>query len=258
MTKGYNTLLFYYDSDGNVTSFKYGGTMYYYIKNLQGDIVKIINQAGTVYASYVYDAWGNIKNVSGDTTLRELNPFCYRGYVYDSESGLYYLQSRYYDPFTGRFINADDTDYIKSTNSVLRINIFIYCGNNSVNLLDSSGYFWMSINAGAVTPIIYRSGNSTKCELYIKIKSSEFISSLRYKSIYVKSGSKTYLSRKAGKRWRQHDFTAKKSGYVYICKFNVPLNTNRVNIKINSLQIYRLSGGWLSMYSPISGECRIR
>ncbi|WP_370752705.1 hypothetical protein [Ruminococcus sp.] len=61
LTKGNNTLLFYYDSDGNVTSFKYGDTMYYYVKNLQGDVVKIINQSGTVCASYVYDAWGNIK-----------------------------------------------------------------------------------------------------------------------------------------------------------------------------------------------------
>ena len=148
MTKGNNTLLFYYDSDGNVTSFKYGGTMYYYIKNLQGDIVKIINQAGTVYASYVYDAWGNIKSVSGDSTLRELNPFCYRGYVYDSESGLYYLQSRYYDPFTGRFINADvycDTQ----SGSPLSTNMFAYCENNSIFSFDPYGtrtYFLNGIN----------------------------------------------------------------------------------------------------------------
>ncbi len=79
MTKGNDTLLFYYDTDGNVTSFKYGDTMYYYVKNLQGDIVKIINQSGTVFASYVYDAWGNIKSVTGDPNLRELNPFSYRG-----------------------------------------------------------------------------------------------------------------------------------------------------------------------------------
>ncbi len=83
MTKGNDTLLFYYDTDGNVTLFKYGDTMYYYVKNLQGDIVKIINQSGTVFASYVYDAWGNIKSVTGAPNLRELNPFRYRGYVYD-------------------------------------------------------------------------------------------------------------------------------------------------------------------------------
>ena len=67
LTKGNDTLLFYYDSDGNVTSFKYNGTMYYYIKNLQGDIVKIIDENGTEVASYVYDAWGNIKSTTGDS-----------------------------------------------------------------------------------------------------------------------------------------------------------------------------------------------
>ena len=113
--------------------------MYYYIKNLQGDIVKIINQSGMEVANYVYDAWGNIKSISGNTTLKDLNPFRYRGYVYDEESSLYYLQSRYYDPFTGRFINADDTDYIGFTETVLSGNIFAYCENNPVNGNDYSG-----------------------------------------------------------------------------------------------------------------------
>ena len=100
LTKGNNTLLFYYDSDENVTSFKYGDTVYYYVKNLQGDVVKIINQSGKVCASYVYD----------------------------TESGLYYLQSRYYDPFTGRFLNADDINNLHITSTeLLGSNIFAYC-----------------------------------------------------------------------------------------------------------------------------------
>ena len=113
---------------------------------MQGDIVKIINQAGTVYASYVYNAWGNIKNVSGEPTLRELNPFRYRGYVYDSESGLYYLQSRYYDPFTGRFINADDTAilFLSTTNDndfkINLTNTFAYCYNNPIFYQDNNGF----------------------------------------------------------------------------------------------------------------------
>ena len=94
LTKGDNTLLFYYDSAGNVTSFKYGDTMYYYVKNLQGDVVKIIDYLGTEVASYVYDAWGNIQSETGELNIRRLNPFRYRGYVYDEETGLYYLQSR--------------------------------------------------------------------------------------------------------------------------------------------------------------------
>lgn len=154
LTKGNDTLLFYYDSDGNVTSFKYNGIMYYYIKNLQGDVVKIINQSGTVYASYVYDAWGNIKSVSGEPILRELNPFRYRSYVYDTESGLYYLQSRYYDPFIGRFLNADvycDTQ----SDSPLSTNMFAYCENNTVCRIDIYGNSWITIIKGIVISAAY-------------------------------------------------------------------------------------------------------
>lgn len=107
LTKGSTTMFFYYDTDGSPVSMSYNGTMYYYVKNLQGDIVKIINKNGTVYATYTYDAWGNVKNPYGDPLVSRLNPLRYRGYVYDTYTGLYYLQSRYYDPQTGRFLNAD-------------------------------------------------------------------------------------------------------------------------------------------------------
>ena len=82
--------MFYYDSDGSATSFSYNGTMYFYVKNLQGDVIRIIDLAGTEVASYVYDSWGNIKDTKGDTTVRELNPIRYRDYVYDTETDLYY------------------------------------------------------------------------------------------------------------------------------------------------------------------------
>ena len=137
LTKGNNTLLFYYDSDGNVTSFKHNGTIYYYIKNLQGDIVKIIDQAGAEVAGYVYDAWGNIRSTTGNESISSLNPFRYRGYVYDEESELYYLQSRYYDPLVGRFLNADS--YFDTQTSVLGTNMFAYCEDNPVVNIDISG-----------------------------------------------------------------------------------------------------------------------
>ena len=146
MSKGKDTLLFYYDSDGNVTSFTYNGTMYYYIKNLQGDIVKIINQSGTEVAKYVYDAWGNIQSETGEPNIRQLNPFRYRSYVYDEETGLYYLQSRYYDPLSGKFLNADNTTYIGATGTVLSANIFAYCENNAVNNIDNNGNLKISLS----------------------------------------------------------------------------------------------------------------
>ena len=91
LVKGNDTLLFYYDSDGSATSFfSYNGTMYFYVKNLQADVIIIIDLASTEVASYVYDAWGNIKDTKGEPTIRELNPIRYRGYVYDTETDLYY------------------------------------------------------------------------------------------------------------------------------------------------------------------------
>ena len=87
----------------------------------------------------MYDSWGNILEEKGEPILRRLNPLRYRGYVYDEDTTLYYLQSRYYDPKTGRFINADDTAYIGSSGTVLSCNIFVYCENNPINLYDYTG-----------------------------------------------------------------------------------------------------------------------
>ena len=147
LTYGNNTLFFYYDNNGTPTSFAHNGTMYYYVKNLQGDIVQITKQDGTVVAKYIYDVWGkilsikdgsnNIIETTNATHLANLNPFRYRGYVYDNETGLYYLQSRYYDPITGRFLNADV--YCNTGNSVLSTNMFTYCNNNPVNQVDPEG-----------------------------------------------------------------------------------------------------------------------
>ena len=149
LVKGNDTLLFYYDSDGSATSFSYNGTMYFYVKNLQGDVIRIIDLAGTEVASYVYDSWGNIKDTKGEPTIREINPIRYRGYVYDTETSLYYLQSRYYDPFTGRFLNADvyaDTQ----SGTPLSTNMFSYCENNVVMNMDNKGYS-IGISSGWVS-----------------------------------------------------------------------------------------------------------
>lgn len=166
--KGNDTLLFYYDSDGSATSFSYNGTMYFYVKNLQGDVVRIIDLSGTEVASYVYDAWGNIKDTKGEPTIREINPFRYRGYVYDEETGLYYLQSRYYDPLTGRFLNADvyaDTQ----SGTPLSTNMFAYCENNAINKSDDEGKDAWWIQSPNSVPLIL--GNAGHTSLLLKEKS---------------------------------------------------------------------------------------
>ena len=133
------TLFFYYDTENSPVALSYNGKMFYYVKNLKGDIVKILDEDGISYASYVYDSWGNILDEKGEPILRRLNPLRYRGYVYDEDTAMYYLRSRYYDPTTGRFINADDTAYIGSSGTVLSCNIFVYCENNPINLYDYTG-----------------------------------------------------------------------------------------------------------------------
>ena len=119
---------------------------YYYVLNLQGDVVKLIDQDGAVAAAYTYDAWGNILSQSG--SMAEKNSLRYRGYYYDSETGFYYLQSRYYDPATRRFINADVYSSTDSSDAV-SCNMFAYCNNNPVIASDENGE-WLTFLIGAV------------------------------------------------------------------------------------------------------------
>ena len=139
MKAGNVTLRFTYDTDGTPLTLIYNGEAYYYAVNLQGDVVAILDGSGAKIVSYTYDAWGNII-ASTDTSgvsIGTKNPFRYRGYYYDTETGLYYLNSRYYDPQVGRFLNADGL--VSTGQGLLGSNMFAYCGNNPVMFSDSSG-----------------------------------------------------------------------------------------------------------------------
>ena len=138
-------LWYYYDGSG-VCGIEYNGSVYYFQKNLQGDVARIYDGNGSLVAQYVYDAWGNHKVLNANGTemtdesfIGKVNPIRYRGYYYDEETGLYYLQSRYYDPEVGRFINADDIDYIEPE-TLMGCNLYAYCGNNPVMYVDPSGH----------------------------------------------------------------------------------------------------------------------
>ena len=140
--------LFSYDSSGNVVSVDYssnGGstfTTYYYLRNAQNDIVKIIYGSGNTVVQYTYDSWGKPISTTGSlsATLGANQPFRYRGYVYDAETGWYYLQSRYYDPSIARFISADVL--LSTGQGVIGHNSYAYCGNNPISRSDPSGYSW--------------------------------------------------------------------------------------------------------------------
>ena len=118
---------------------------YLYRKNAQGDVTHILDNTGMVVAKYIYDAWGNhaIVDASGSNVtsgIGVLNPFRYRGYFYDEETDLYYLQTRYYDPELGRFISQDDVSYL-APDSINGLNLYAYCGNNPVMNVDPTGCF---------------------------------------------------------------------------------------------------------------------
>lgn len=142
---GTNTLYFYFDNASEVVGFNYNNNDYFYVKNMMDDIVAIVDSTGTVVAEYTYSPWGEVTSVTGsNVTLGELNPFRYRSYYYDAEIGMYYLQSRYYDPEICRFINCDDVNYLGMTESELSYNAFAYCGNNPINDIDPMGYVSLS------------------------------------------------------------------------------------------------------------------
>ncbi len=177
-TVGYTTRLYFYNSSnqltyettiGNVTSyyyslngivgFKYNGNLYYYKKNIFGDITHIYNSSGNLVATYKYDAYGNtivcnpngIENTSS-SFIGNINPFRYRGYYYDKETGLYYCKSRYYNPTWCRWLNADSLDYLDNT-EIGGINLFSYCHNNPVMFKDETGHLptWAKWVIGGVT-----------------------------------------------------------------------------------------------------------
>ena len=152
MTVGSNALIFSYGSNGQPMSVNYNGTDYYYVTNIQGDVVSILNSSGAEVVTYTYDAWGNILSTTGSmaSTLGTHNPLRYRGYVYDYEVGIYYVSSRYYNPEICRFTNADDVDLLGANGDFTSLNLFAYCGNNPVSRADSSGYLWLNVLIGTV------------------------------------------------------------------------------------------------------------
>ena len=113
---------------------------YYAVSNAQGDVVALVDSSGTKVVEYTYDAWGKLTNMTGSKvgTVGKYNPIRYRGYVYDTETQLYYLNSRYYNPDVCRFINVDA--YISVGEDLLGYNMFAYCYCNPVNYIDIQGY----------------------------------------------------------------------------------------------------------------------
>ena len=145
------TLWYQYDSAANLVALMIGTERYNYIRNAQNDIIGLIDSTGKRVVSYKYDSWGKVVSITGTlaATVGQKNPFRYRGYYFDAESGMYYLQSRYYDPEIRRFISADNIIVTGTSVEYQNVNLYEYCSDNPINFQDPSGHFILSALAGA-------------------------------------------------------------------------------------------------------------
>ena len=211
MNTGSTVMRFSYDASGNAVSVDYSTdsgstfTTYYYLRNAQNDIVKLIDGSGNTVVEYLYDSWGRIIATTGSlaNTVGSNQPFRYRGYVYDEETGWYYLQSRYYDPTTCRFISADVL--LSTGQGVLGHNGFAYCLNNAVFLKDDGGKK-AHRPSGTVAYVMTDGGHTIRFKTlreaieYFKKVTKRWKNSGRlfYANIYINLGS---LKKSAGKNF---------------------------------------------------------
>ena len=157
-TNGTDTIHYRYDTNGTLLSMNLNGTEYYYLYNGQRDVIGLYDASGKVVVEYTYDAWGRPLTTTGSlaSTVGAKNPYRYRGYRYDAETGLYALTTRYYNAQIGRFINADDAYILEDKDKEeFESNLFAYCVNNPVNRIDTLGLLSTTqklwITAGIVT-----------------------------------------------------------------------------------------------------------
>ena len=137
------SIWYMYDNKSEILGFLYQDKAYYYEKNVQKDVLRIVDEEGDIVCGYTYDAWGNIVQTEGDKNIAQLNPIRYRSYYQDKETGYFYLQTRYYDSNTGRFINADDLARINVGD--MDFNLYAYCGNDPIALYDPQGRAAVSV-----------------------------------------------------------------------------------------------------------------
>ena len=228
-TWGNNTIVPLYDNEDSVCGIEYNGTAYWFYKNLQGDIISIANADGDVIAKYTYDAWGacTVAEDTSEVGIATVNSFRYRGYYYDTEIGMYYLQSRYYDPNVGRFVNADDGVF--TSNAVIS-NLFCYCLNEPVSCSDSEGRLRIVISStvrsivnlvGKVTShVLDKLALSMSLYIYSTITSqSEYTRNFSSDDDYYCIGKlmkkRLYDSLLIDRRWRSYAKNATRVGSTY-------------------------------------------
>jgi len=193
-------LNYFYDQSGDIIGFKYNNNYYSYVKNLQNDIIGIVDSNGNLIVKYVYDAYGNVLDVidSSGIGLGNINPFRYKSYYYDIETKFYYLNSRYYDPMIGRFINADDVNMLEYGET----NLYAYCKNNPIMYRDTLGYNRNTQNLNETDSGL----SETDSSLYFEFKVTPFL--LKYETITGKKPNSTTWTYKNYKTpfWQERKF----------------------------------------------------
>lgn len=160
-----NNVLYYIRNELNdLIGINYNNDLYYFLKNAQDDVIGLLDENLNIVARYTYDSWGNIISIKDENGndismlnnhIANINPFRYKSYYYDKETGLYYLNQRYYNPRWKRFLNAD----VQLNSDILGNNLFVYCGNNPIKRKDENGTGWWVV-AGAFTGLVF--GITTK------------------------------------------------------------------------------------------------
>lgn len=245
-TDGTNTMYFQYDEHQSPIGFIYNENQYYYITNISGDIIGITESNGLAVAEYFYDAWGNVEYVEAFNANYEAvanaNPLRYRGYYLDTETGYYYLQSRYYDPSICRFINADDVIYL-NINDYSGLNLFAYCCNDSINNYDSTGHYKAS-SAKAYADKWWK-GRNTKQYKTNKYDCANFVSQCLYAGYLSGMTNQWYHKKKNGrlqisKSWgKAHNLYHWLYDYHHCDKYFSANNSSRLQTALEFLYKYR-------------------
>lgn len=239
--KGNDVFYYEYNENDELIGFKYNDEQYYYTKNGQNDIIGILNNNFEKIITYEYDSWGKLisikdeqgNDITNDTnSIGYKNPYRYRGYRYDNETDLYYLQSRYYDPEIGRFISADDL--LATSCGVLEHNMYVYCNNNPINQMDSSGDISIAIVGlviGIAALVISSFNNSSNTGVV-----SSLVEGVGSVASSVTSGVKNAVSTVKAKTRKKRDknkrenmiYTLSKNGKViYVGRTNDDKKTQR-------------------------------
>lgn len=239
--KGNDVFYYEYNENDELIGFKYNDEQYYYTKNGQNDIIGILNNNFEKIITYEYDSWGKLisikdeqgNDITNDTnSIGYKNPYRYRGYRYDNETDLYYLQSRYYDPEIGRFISADDL--LATSCGVLEHNMYVYCNNNPINQMDSSGDISIAIVGlviGIAALVISSFNNSSNTGVV-----SSLVEGVGSVASSVTSGVKKAVSTVKAKTRKKRDknkrenmiYTLSKNGKViYVGRTNDDKKTQR-------------------------------